>query len=116
MVFLCIEMGPIFFKMMMTKGVYDFMVENYNHRRNVENGIYREDYIYEGKNGVIHMEKWRYLEVESAKLEKEEKTKKQDEINTTIINKWGESKKQDVAINPQKYFTEGDESAVNNNA
>jgi uncharacterized Zn finger protein len=62
------------------------------------------------------MEKWRYLEVESAKLEKEEKTKKQDEINTTIINKWGESKKQDVAINPQKYFTEGDESAVNNNA
>jgi hypothetical protein len=116
MVFLCIEMGPIFFKMMMTKGVYDFMVENYNHRRNVENGIYREDYIYEGKDGVIHMEKWRYLEVESAKLEKEEKTKKQDEINTTIINKWGESKKQDVAINPQKYFTEGDESAVNNNA
>ena len=116
MVFLCIEMGPIFFKMMMTKGVYDFMVENYNHRRNVENGIYREDYIYEGKNGVIHMEKWRYLEVESAKLEKEEKTKKQDEINSTIINKWGESKKQDVAINPQKYFTEGDESAVNNNA
>ena len=116
MVFLCIEMGPIFFKMMMTKGVYDFMVENYNHSRNVENGIYREDYIYEGKNGVIHMEKWRYLEVESAKLEKEEKTKKQDEINTTIINKWGESKKQDVAINPQKYFTEGDESAVNNNA
>ena len=115
-VFLCIEMGPIFFKMMMTKGVYDFMVENYNHRRNVENGIYREDYIYEGKNGVIHMEKWRYLEVESAKLEKEEKTKKQDEINSTIINKWGESKKQDVAINPQKYFTEGDESAVNNNA
>jgi hypothetical protein len=116
MVFLCIEMGPIFFKMMMTKGVYDFMVENYNHRRNVENGIYREDYIYEGKNGVIHMEKWRYLEVESAKLEKEEKTKKQDEINKTIINKWGESKTQDVTNNPQKYFTEGDESAVNNNA
>jgi uncharacterized Zn finger protein len=62
------------------------------------------------------MEKWRYLEVESAKLEKEEKTKKQDEINKTIINKWGESKTQDVTINPQKYFTEGDESAVNNNA
>jgi hypothetical protein len=116
LVFLCIEMGPIFFKMMMTKGVYDFMVENYNHRRNVENGIYREDYIYEGKNGVIHMEKWRYLEVESAKLEKKSKTQKQDEINQTIINKWGDSKKEDVAQNPTKYFTEGDESAVNNNA
>ena len=116
MVFLCIEMGPIFFKMMMTKGVYDFMVENHNHKRNVENGMFREDYLYEGKDGVIHMEKWRYLEVESAKNEKIEKTKKQDEINAEIINKWGENKKQDVAQNPQKFFTEGDESVLNNNA
>jgi len=115
LVFLSIEMGPIFFKMMMTKGVYDFMVENYNHKRNVENGIYREDYIYEAKNGVIHMEKWRYLEVESAKIEKEEKSKKQNEINTEIINKWGEAKRIDVNKNPNKYFTEGDESAINNN-
>lgn len=116
MVFLCIEMGPIFFKMMMTKGVYDFMVENYNHKRNVENGMFREDYLYEGKDGVIHMEKWRYLEVESAKNEKIEKTKKQDEINAEIINKWGDNKKQDVSQNPGKYFTEGNESELNNNA
>lgn len=116
MVFLCIEMGPIFFKMMMTKGVYDFMVENYNHKRNVENGMFREDYLYEGKDGVIHMEKWRYLEVESAKNEKIEKTKKQDEINAAIINKWGDNKKQDVSQNPGKYFTEGNESELNNNA
>ena len=116
MVFLCIEMGPIFFKMMMTKGVYDFMVENYNHKRNVENGMFREDYLYEGKDGVIHMEKWRYLEVESAKNEKIEKTKKQDEINAEIINKWGDNKKQDVSQNPGKYFTEGNESELHNNA
>ena len=45
LVFLCIETGPIFFKMMMTKGVYDFLVENYNKRREVENGIFREDFI-----------------------------------------------------------------------
>jgi hypothetical protein len=116
MVFLCIEMGPIFFKMMMTKGVYDFMVENYNHKRNVENGMFREDYLYEGKDGVVHMEKWRYLEVESAKNEKIQKTIKQDEINADIINKWGENKKQDVAQNPQNFFTEGNESVLNNNA
>ena len=42
-VFLSIEMGPIFFKMMMTKGVYDFFCENYNNRIYIENGIYRED-------------------------------------------------------------------------
>ena len=41
LVFLCIETGPIFFKMMMTKGVYDFLVENHNKIREVENNIIR---------------------------------------------------------------------------
>ena len=45
LVFLCIEMGPIIFKMMLTKGAYDYMVENNNHRINMENGIFKEDVI-----------------------------------------------------------------------
>lgn len=116
LVFLCIEMGPIFFKMMMTKGVYDFLVENYNNRRNIENGIYREDYIYEGKNGVIHMEKWRYLDVESAKREKEKKIQSQDRINTEIIANWEQKKITEVNENPEKFYTEGNESKNINNA
>ena len=40
---------------------------------NLENVIYNEDHLYEGKNGLIHMEKYRFLEVE---LSKEEKLKK----------------------------------------
>jgi hypothetical protein len=116
LVFLCIEMGPIFFKMMMTKGVYDFLVENHNHRKNVENGIYREDYIYEGLKGVVHMEKWRYLEVESTKIEKEQKTASQNKINAEIIKEWETSKLKAVKDNPGKFFTEGEESINSNNA
>ena len=115
LVFLCIEMGPIFFKMMMTKGVYDFLVENHNHRKNVENGIYREDHIYEGLKGVVHMEKWRYLEVESTKLEKEQKTASQNKINTEIIKEWETNKLKAVKDNPGKFFTEGEESINSNN-
>ena len=116
LVFLCIEMGPIFFKMMMTKGVYDFMVENYNNKRNVENGIYREDHIYEGSKGLIHMEKWRFLDVELSKLEKQKKVQSQEKINDEIVKQWEDKKIADVKANPTKYFTEGDESVKQNNA
>ena len=116
LILLCIEMGPIFFKMMMTKGVYDYMVENNNHRMNVENGIFKEDVIYEAKNGVIHMEKYRYLEVESTKLEKERKKVEQDKINQEVISQWGKLKMDAVKNDPSKFITEGNESMTNNNA
>lgn len=116
LVFLCIETGPIFFKMMMTKGVYDFLVENYNKRREVENGIFREDFIYEGKNGAIHMEKWRYLDVESAKYEKINKINSTNKINKEIIEHWENKKRKQISDDPNKFFTEGNESMDTNNA
>lgn len=116
LILLSIEMGPIFFKMMMTKGVYDFLVENYKLRREVENGIFREDFIYEGKNGAIHMEKWRYLEVESAKYEKINKINSTNKINKEIIEHWENKKKKQINEDPNKFFTEGDESMNSNNA
>jgi hypothetical protein len=115
-VFLCIETGPIIFKMMLTKGPYDYMVENNNHRMNMENGIFKEDVIYEAKNGIIHMEKYRYLEVESTKLEKERKIAEQDKINEEVISQWGKLKIDAVKKDPSKFITEGDESISNNNA
>lgn len=116
LILLSIEMGPIFFKMMMTKGAYDYMVENNNHRMNMENGIFKEDVIYEGKDGVIHMEKYRYLEVESTKLEKQRKIAEQDKINEEVISQWGKLKIDAVKKDPSKFITEGDESITNNNA
>jgi hypothetical protein len=109
-------MGPIFFKMMMTKGVYDFLVENYKLRREVENGIFREDFIYEGKNGAIHMEKWRYLDVESAKYEKINKINSTNKINKEIIEHWENQKRKQINEDPNKFFTEGNESMDSNNA
>ena len=116
LILLSIEMGPIFFKMMMTKGAYDYMVENNNHRMNMENGIFKEDVIYEAKNGIIHMEKYRYLEVESTKLEKQRKIAEQDKINEEVISQWGKLKIDAVKKDPSKFITEGDESITNNNA
>jgi hypothetical protein len=103
-VFLCIEMGPIFFKMMMTKGAYDYMVENFNHKIQTENGVFKEDKLYEGKNGLIHMEKYRYADVELAKHEREEKLKEQKRITSEIVTKWGDKKMGEIKENPDAFL------------
>lgn len=103
-VFLCIEMGPIFFKMMLNKGPYDYMVENYNKMRQVEAGVISESLLYESVNGIMHMEKYTYLDYETAKAEREEKMLKQKELNKQIIEEWNKTTSKDIKENPTKYF------------
>ncbi len=116
LVFLSIETGPIFFKMMMNKGVYDFLVENHNKRREVENGIWKEDFAFEGKDGIIHMEKWHFMEMDNAKVEKIKKLDAQKNISEKAIEEWEKKKLNDLAKNPQDFYTEGNRSTIDNNA
>ena len=115
-VLLCIETGPIFFKMMMTKGVYDYKVENYNLLRRAEDGIFKEEYVYEGKDGLMHMEKYKHLEVELAVHEKNLKINSQKAINAEIIKKWEEIKLLQAGKDPSQFYTENAHSANHNNA
>ncbi len=105
-VFLCIEMGPIFFKMMMTKGPYDYMVENFNHKIQTENGVFKEDKLYEGRNGLIHMETYRYADAEIAKHEVEEKLKSQKEVNSLAVSKAKEKIMKEINDNPDKFINQ----------
>ena len=103
LVFLSIEMGPIFFKMMMTKGAYDYMVENFNLRQNIENGIIREEHLYEGKNGALLMEKYRYLQVEAIQKEKEEALEAQKALTTEIVGSWKNAQLKELQNNPNDF-------------
>ena len=103
-VFLCIEMGPIFFKMMLNKGPYDYMVENYNKMRQVEAGVISESLLYESVNGIMHMDKYTYLDYETAKAEREEKMHKQKELNKQIIEEWNQATSKEIKENPSKFF------------
>lgn len=116
LIFLAIEMGPIFFKMMMTKGVYDYKVENFNNLKRAEDGIIKEEYVYEGANGLMHMEKYRHLDVELAVHEKQLKIDQQKLINAEIIKKWGDLKMLEVQKDPTRYYTENQQSAGSNPA
>ena len=50
------------------------------------------------------------------KNEKEAKVEAQKKINKEIIDQWEKKKIADVKADPEKFFTEGDESKNSNNA
>lgn len=103
-VFLSIEMGPIFFKMMMTKGAYDYMVENFNLKQNIENGIIREEHLYEGKDGALLMEKYRYLQVEAIQKEKEDALAAQKELSAHIVGNWKTAQLKKLGDRPEDFY------------
>jgi hypothetical protein len=105
-IFLSIEMGPIFFKMMMNKGPYDYMVENYNYRMYVQNGIVKEEYVFEGRDGMKLMEKVNFLEVENDRKEKIEQLKAQEMLGKQIIGAWSGIKQKEIDANPDRFFEE----------
>jgi hypothetical protein len=105
LILLSIEMGPIFFKMMMTKGPYDYMVENFNHKIQTENGVFKEDKLYEGRNGLIHMETYRYADAEIAKHQVEDKIKSQIEVNSLAVQKAKDKMLKDIKENPDKFIS-----------
>lgn len=111
-IFLSIEMGPIFFKMMMNKGPYDYMVENYNYRMYVQNGIVKEEYVFEGRDGMKLMEKVNFLEVENDRKEKIEQLKAQETLSKQIIGAWSGIKQKEIDANPGNFFEEGGSTKV----
>jgi hypothetical protein len=110
-IFLSIEMGPIFFKMMMNKGPYDYMVENFNYRMQVQNGIVKEERIFEGEKGMMLMEKMNYLEVENDHKEKVAKLKAQNELSKKVVGLWSDSKMKEVDQDPTKFYTQGENNS-----
>ena len=106
LVLLCIEAGPIFFKMMMNKGVYEYLVDNNKERFKAHSGVVVIDQLVHGKDGVNHAERIDYLEVEKEIEAKKMQLEKQSDLTSVIIDKWHTKKKDDINTNPESYYTE----------
>jgi hypothetical protein len=106
LVLLSIEAGPIFFKMMMNKGVYEYLVDNYKERFKAHNGVVVSDQLVHGKDGATHAERVDYLEVEKEVEAKKMQLEKQSDLTSVIIEKWHTKKKDDINSNPESYYTE----------
>ena len=106
LVLLCIEAGPIFFKMMMNKGVYEYLVDNNKERFKAHSGVVVSDQLVHGKDGATHAERIDYLEVEKEIEAKKMQLEKQSDLTSVIIDKWHTKKKDDINTNPESYYTE----------
>lgn len=105
LLFMVIELTPIFFKMMLIKGPYDYMDENIKDLARAEAGIEIEYDFYKDKEG---MEKHRVTN-HGAELKRKERLaliKVQEELNEKIIQAWKKQKEKDIEENPGKYIIE----------
>lgn len=105
LLFMAIELTPIFFKLMLIKGPYDYMEENVKELLKAEQGIEIQHNFYPDKQGherdkVIHHE------VEKLIKERKEQIKAQSELSEQAIKSWKEKKMADVMNNPEDYIVE----------
>lgn len=102
---LCIEMGPIFFKMMLIKSPYDFLQDNFKDRVKAKHGIVSEMNFYpDGKEG-LQVDKYLYLEVESDARTVKEKLLAQEKLNKGIIKGYEDKESKKIKDNPEDYYT-----------
>lgn len=104
LVLLSIEMGPIFFKLMLTKGVYDYLVENNDRKFKAYAGIVHKQELFQGNDGVLLKEYHQFLEEEKEMDEKKQKLNAQEDLSKEIIKQWHKKKSSDIAQNPDDFI------------
>lgn len=105
LLFMVIELTPIFFKMMLIKGPYDYMDENVKELARAEAGIEIEYDFYEDKTG---MEAHKVVN-HAAEMKRKERIlmiKAQEELNEEIIKKWKAKKLKDIDSNVDGFISE----------
>ncbi|MEZ5018412.1 MAG: DUF4407 domain-containing protein [Flavipsychrobacter sp.] len=105
LLFMAIELTPIFFKLMLIKSPYDYMEENIKELIKAEEGIEIKSDYYQDREGrqrdlVIHHQVIKLLKEKIKLLES------QSEISDKAINEWKDKKLKDVSQNPDDYINE----------
>lgn len=104
LLFLAIELTPIFFKLMLIKSPYDYMSDNYKQLELAENGIYIEEDYYEDKEG-IQRELVRYLSAEKHINEEREFHDAQLRITKYAVAKFEEREKKKIDDNLDDFIS-----------
>ncbi|NOW98943.1 DUF4407 domain-containing protein [Mucilaginibacter sp. SG564] len=104
LLFMAIELTPIFFKMMLIKGPYDYLEENIKDLVKAQNGIEIHHDYYKDKEGierelVIQHEVGRMTSMKARVIEA------QKELNEYIIDRWKEQQKAHIDANLDAYVS-----------
>ncbi|WP_232817814.1 DUF4407 domain-containing protein [Winogradskyella tangerina] len=105
LLFVVIELTPIFFKMMLIKSPYDYMSDNISELLKADNGIQIKYDYYKDKQGqernlIINHQANKKIE------EKMSLIRAQTELSDYIIQKWKEKEKENIDKDLDKYIDE----------
>jgi hypothetical protein len=106
LVLFSIEAGPIFFKMMMNKGAYEYLVENNKKRIEAQHGIVFSESVVETQNGSKDAEKVSFLEIEHELNVKKMQLAEQDKLASQVVSKWSENTGKKIDENPEDFYKE----------
>jgi Domain of unknown function (DUF4407) len=110
LLFMAIELTPIFFKLMLIKSPYDYMEENIKELIKAENGIEIQYNYYQDKHGherdkVVHHQVIRLLKEKIALLES------QSQLSEAALERWKEKKKESIRDNPELFVNEDNKNS-----
>jgi hypothetical protein len=103
LLFLAIELTPIFFKLMLVKSPYDFLKHNVEELIKAEQGIYIQYNYHKDKNGQ-ERDLITHLKSEKLLVEKKALLKTQEELTQYAITKYKEDMMKKIDANPQEFI------------
>jgi Domain of unknown function (DUF4407) len=103
LLFMAIELTPIFFKLMLIKSPYDYMEENIKELLKAEQGIEIQHNYYQDGQGherdkVVQHQVIRLLKEKIALLEA------QSDLSATALNSWKKQKEEEIQKNPGSFI------------
>jgi len=104
LIFIVIETGPIFFKMMVIKSAYDFLEENLKEEIIADAGLVARKELHIDKKGK-EVVKYVYTSPKQILNDKMKLFEAQKELSQYIIDKWKEEEKAKIDKNPEDYIT-----------
>tara|TARA_R110000851_G_scaffold207537_2_gene359674 strand:- start:63247 stop:64416 length:1170 start_codon:yes stop_codon:yes gene_type:complete len=104
LLFMAIELTPIFFKMMLTKGPYNYMKDNVRELLLAEQGIEIHYDYYQDKKGQERI-KVEHHQAQKLIHEKKQLLVAQQKLNENIIDKWVQKEIDKLDTNLEDYIT-----------
>ena len=113
LLFMSIELTPIFFKLMLTKSPYDFIKDNIEELMKAERGIHVESNYYKDKKGQAR-DLITYLGKEQTIVEKKELHEAQKRLTQYAVAKYEEDMKRKIDANPEQFIRVQEALAASN--
>lgn len=105
---LAIECGPIFFKLMLVKGVYDYLEENDKQLRTARAGIMVEGVIIAGKDGTeVRFD--RFLQVERVIAEERLRLDTEQNLSERVHSEFRAKTMVEIQKDPSSFISNGQE-------